>query len=124
MDPPLRLPESDRAPGSPAEHFEEHVRSRLSRKTKKRESHMDVHGNGRCTDALDVRLATVLSAILIGLANSSQILAQAPDQKAQDGPLEEVIVTGIRGSLRQAMEIKRNSDAIVDSIASESLGKF
>jgi iron complex outermembrane recepter protein len=39
-------------------------------------------------------------------------------------PLEEVVVTGIRSSLRQAMEIKRNSEQIVDSIASESLGKF
>src|SRR6266700_1419821 len=111
MDPPLRLPESDRAPG---EHFEEHARSGLRRKTKERESHMGVHGKGRRADARDVRLATVLSAILFGLANSSRVFAQAPDAKAQDGPLEEVVVTGIRGSLRQAMEIKRNSDVIVD----------
>jgi len=85
---------------------------------------MGVHGNGWRADARDVRLATVLSAILFGLANNNQVFAQAPDPKAQDGSLEEVIVTGIRSSLRQAMEIKRNSDVIVDSIASESLGKF
>ena len=41
-----------------------------------------------------------------------------------DPMLEEVSVTGIRSSLQRAMDIKRNSDAIVDSIASESLGKF
>jgi iron complex outermembrane recepter protein len=85
---------------------------------------MCVHGKVRRADARDVRLATVLSAFLFGLANSSRVFAQAPDPKPQDGPLEEVLVTGIRGSLRQAMEIKRNSDVIVDSIASESLGKF
>ncbi len=43
---------------------------------------------------------------------------------AQEQDLDEVVVTGIRGSLRQAIEIKRNSEQIVDSIASESLGKF
>ncbi len=37
--------------------------------------------------------------------------------------LEEVIVTGIRSSLRQAMEIKRDSDQIVDSIASRKPGQ-
>jgi TonB-dependent receptor len=43
---------------------------------------------------------------------------------AAEEDLDEVVVTGIRGSLRQAIEIKRNSEQIVDSIASESLGKF
>ncbi|MGD8174860.1 TonB-dependent receptor [Marinimicrobium sp. ARAG 43.8] len=45
-------------------------------------------------------------------------------QEASNQALEEVVVTGIRSSLQQAMDIKRNSDAMVDSIASESLGKF
>ncbi len=45
-------------------------------------------------------------------------------QAAGDDPVDEVVVTGIRGSLKQAIEIKRRSEQILDSIASESLGKF
>jgi TonB-dependent receptor len=62
--------------------------------------------------------------VLFCLASGNQAFAQAAGPSARGEPLEEVVVTGIRSSLRRAMEIKRNSDQIVDSIASESLGKF
>jgi TonB-dependent receptor len=71
----------------------------------------------------NVRLASAASAVMFGVA-SGQAGAQAASPQAQGDQLEEVVVTGIRSSLRQAMEIKRSSDQIVDSIASESLGKF
>jgi len=74
--------------------------------------------NGRVYRAL------ALSTALMGLACASPVFAQSTNPNAKSEPLEEVVVTGIRSSLRQAMEIKRNSDQIVDSIASESLGKF
>jgi iron complex outermembrane recepter protein len=38
--------------------------------------------------------------------------------------VEEVVVTGIRGSLSESAEIKHNSLVILDSITSEDLGKF
>jgi TonB-dependent receptor len=38
--------------------------------------------------------------------------------------LEEVVVTGIRGSLSESAEIKHRSNLILDSITSEDLGKF
>jgi len=41
-----------------------------------------------------------------------------------DAGLDEVVVTGIRASLEQATDIKRNADVMVDSITSEDLGKF
>jgi iron complex outermembrane receptor protein len=59
----------------------------------------------------------MIPAMLFALAGTDAAMAE-------DQPLEEVVVTGIRSSLRQAMEIKRSSEQIVDSIASESLGKF
>ncbi|WP_339075036.1 TonB-dependent receptor [Teredinibacter turnerae] len=37
---------------------------------------------------------------------------------------EEVVVTGIRASLDQSMDIKRNSTAVVDAITAEDIGKF
>jgi len=43
---------------------------------------------------------------------------------AADETLEEVIVTGIRGSLKQSMDIKRDSTGVVDAISAEDMGKF
>ncbi|HEY6527786.1 MAG TPA: TonB-dependent receptor [Cellvibrionaceae bacterium] len=37
---------------------------------------------------------------------------------------EEVVVTGIRGSLDKAMDIKKESVGVVDAISSEDMGKF
>lgn len=50
-----------------------------------------------------------------------QLTAQAQEA---DPALEEIVVTGIRGSLKRAIDVKRNSDVIVDAIAAEDLGKF
>ena len=38
--------------------------------------------------------------------------------------LEEVMVMGVRGSLIEAMDVKRDSDGVVDSIVAEDIGKF
>lgn len=38
--------------------------------------------------------------------------------------IEEVVVTGIRASLQDAMATKRNSDAVVDAVSAEDVGKF
>ncbi len=37
---------------------------------------------------------------------------------------ETVVITGIRGSLQRAQDIKRSSDSVVDAIASTDLGRF
>src|SRR5687767_1597502 len=46
----------------------------------------------------------------------------AQDNAADE--LEEVIVTGLRGSLKQSMDIKKNATGVVDAISSEDIGKF
>ncbi|MFL6550297.1 MAG: TonB-dependent receptor [Povalibacter sp.] len=38
--------------------------------------------------------------------------------------VEEVIVTGLRGSLQQSMETKREAVGVVDAISAEDIGKF
>jgi TonB-dependent receptor len=43
---------------------------------------------------------------------------------AQDDMTEEVTVTGIRSSLSKAIDIRRESDQIVDSVIAEDIGKF
>ncbi|WP_018275410.1 TonB-dependent receptor [Teredinibacter turnerae] len=44
--------------------------------------------------------------------------------QAQAGNVEEVIVTGIRASLEQAMDVKREASGVVDAISAEDIGKF
>jgi len=36
--------------------------------------------------------------------------------------LEEVVVTGIRASLRSSMEVKRNALQVIDAISAEDIG--
>jgi TonB-dependent receptor len=43
---------------------------------------------------------------------------------AQEGVLEEVVVTGIKGSLMRSMDIKRDATGVVDAISAEDIGKF
>lgn len=38
--------------------------------------------------------------------------------------LQEVVVTGIRASLQKSLDIKRDSEGIVDAISAEDIGKF
>ena len=38
--------------------------------------------------------------------------------------LDEVIVTGFKGSITRALDIKREADSIVDAISAEDIGKF
>ena len=59
------------------------------------------------------------------IALSSQAFAQdAANNAAGEDAGDEIVVTGIRGSLSSAAAIKRNSDSIVDAISTEDLGKF
>lgn len=79
-----------------------------------------------------ILLAGCASAALVAAAPASaQTAANAAAAQTAPGSVtgtevagDEIIVTGIRASLQRAIDIKRNSDVIVDSIASESLGKF
>lgn len=50
--------------------------------------------------------------------------AHAAEQSASAGVIEEVEVTGIRGSLRDALSVKMNADLVVDAISSEDIGQL
>jgi iron complex outermembrane receptor protein len=50
--------------------------------------------------------------------------AVALAQAAPADQVEEVVVTGIRASLRSAMDVKRSSLQVVDSISAEDIGDF
>ncbi|GAB4128952.1 MAG: TonB-dependent receptor [Rhodothalassiaceae bacterium] len=71
------------------------------------------------------RRVAARSATSIGALAAALAFSEAGAQTAsEDEGIEEIVVTGIRGSLNRATDIKRNADQIVDSISSENLGKF
>lgn len=67
------------------------------------------------------QLKSILAAVTANLALCSvgDVLAQEVIQEQ-----EEVIVTGIKASLKRALDVKRSADAVVDAISVEDLGKF
>ncbi|WP_346838443.1 TonB-dependent receptor [Microbulbifer sp. SAOS-129_SWC] len=66
-------------------------------------------------------LSIMASMIGTGAAGAAQ--AQSDDAQ-QPGTIEEVSVTGIRASLQRAMDVKRDSNGVVDAISAEDIGKF
>lgn len=50
--------------------------------------------------------------------------AEIAAAQANDQPLEEIVVTGIRASLREALEVKMRSDLVVDAISSQDIGQL
>jgi TonB-dependent receptor len=63
-------------------------------------------------------------AVGVALALGASIPSHVYAQGADDGVVEEIVVTGIRGSLTQSANIKRFSDGVVDAISAEDIGKF
>ena len=59
-----------------------------------------------------------LSIAMIAALGSSYVAV------AQEDQLEEVVVTGIRSSVTEALDIKRNNLQVVDSIVAEDIGKL
>lgn len=73
--------------------------------------------------------AIAISACLLmpGIALAQTTTDSAPtaaEPATQDDTGEEIVVTGIRASLDQAIAIKRNSAGVVDAISAEDIGKF
>jgi len=64
-------------------------------------------------------LATSISCLMM-----PAVAQQDEPEATEDGTLEEIVVTGIRGSIQSSLAIKRNSNAVVDSITAEDIGKF
>jgi iron complex outermembrane recepter protein len=58
------------------------------------------------------------------LAMAVAMLQCAAAQDSDSGALETVVVTGLRGSLQQSLDVKRDSLGLVDAITMEDIGKF
>ena len=64
-------------------------------------------------------------AVSMALGAVTAIPAVAQEsESANDQVMEEVVVTGIRSSLKRAMDTKRDATGVVDAITAEDIGDF
>ncbi|MBE8716561.1 TonB-dependent receptor [Cellvibrio polysaccharolyticus] len=69
----------------------------------------------------------MFSRSVLSASIASVVAISSPSLFAQSNeaaPVEDVLVTGIRASMMEGVDIKRNSFQIVDAIVSEDIGKF
>lgn len=71
-------------------------------------------------DRVNVKKKTGIFALLAAVFTGSNANAQ----DSSDAVLEEIVVTGVRGSLAKALSQKRNAAGVVDSIAAEDIADF
>ena len=57
-------------------------------------------------------------------AGASNVPAPAGGAAASANELQEIVVTGIRGSLERALQIKKLSLGVVDAVSAEDIGQF
>jgi TonB-dependent receptor len=71
------------------------------------------------TSALAISVAT-------GVAYAQTTTTPSNDQQTngQSHAIETVVVTGVRASVKSAIQIKKNADQLVDSIVAEDIGKL
>ncbi|MEY4238431.1 MAG: hypothetical protein RL339_1032 [Pseudomonadota bacterium] len=65
----------------------------------------------------------LIGASLLALGLTSQA-AYAQDAAPGANADDEIVVSGIRASLRQSMDLKRDAQGVVDAISAEDIGKF
>nr|WP_010130634.1 TonB-dependent receptor [Microbulbifer agarilyticus] len=64
------------------------------------------------------------NSVAVAIATLAGVSGGAVAQTDADSALEEVVVVGIRGSLERAMDVKRDSQGVVDAISAEDIGKM
>ncbi len=67
-------------------------------------------------------VSTLAIVALAGPAMAQEATSAAPTAAKDDSTV--VVVTGIRGSLQRAMNIKKNATGVVDAISAEDIGKY
>jgi iron complex outermembrane recepter protein len=98
----------------------------MSRKTRRNASKNEVQNLTLRAAIRRLSCARVgLSGLALGsMALSGHVYAAAGDANSTDTDLNEIVVTGIRASLQKSLDIKKESDGIVDAISAEDIGKF
>ena len=81
----------------------------------------------KCTgsSALRTNVRKAIPRALFTIVGGAVLINPAfAQQEAMQEELEEIVVTGLRGSLKASMDIKRDAVGVVDAISAEDIGKF
>ena len=70
------------------------------------------------------RIPLAVSIALIAGVSSGTVNAQSQSQSADDEVIEEIVTTGIRSSIQRAIDLKQNSNSIVEAVSAEDLGRL
>ncbi len=76
---------------------------------------------------MNVRMSLICSTAALALSCGGAAFAQAAsDATVADGKTtgDEIVVTGIRGSLQRAQAAKQNSSSVIEALSSEDIGKL
>lgn len=65
-----------------------------------------------------------LRSVFVGSVSMLALAGMAAPTLAADDAMETVVVTGIRGAMQRALDIKRDATTIVDAVSAEDIGKF
>jgi len=68
--------------------------------------------------------ASLVALMLAATAAQAQDAAASAPQQAAEGDAADIVVTGVRASIVGAINVRKNSVQIVDSIVSEDVGKL
>ena len=71
-----------------------------------------------------LRAAVSLPVSWLVLASALALPAVAQEAPADNAPVQEVVVTGIRRSIEDAIGVKKDTDSIVEAISAEDIGKL
>lgn len=69
-------------------------------------------------------LATNIALLMSGALSVSAIAAEAEAENVNTDNIEKIEVRGLRASMKASINAKRFSDAVVDAVTAEDIGKF
>ena len=70
------------------------------------------------------RIRLAVSMALIAGVSAGTVNAQTQSQSANEEVIEEIVTTGIRGSIQRAIDLKQTSNSIVEAVSAEDLGRL
>ena len=70
------------------------------------------------------KVLPIASKALFTIVGGAVLINPVYAQEQASEELDEVVVTGLRGSLKASMDIKRDAVGVVDAISAEDIGKF
>lgn len=65
-----------------------------------------------------------VSIALVAALGAGTVNAQTQPQNDDEDAVEEIVVTGIRGSIQRSIDLKQTSNSIVEAVSAEDLGRL